>query len=92
MIELLGGELLLHVVVVNRAQGHEELLSLVLHHSGDERVNLSCVAEEHLALSVLHVLLDVESYCLCNAEILHVLRNSNAHLLCQLEVVVDGVA
>ena len=92
VVEFLRVEQLLYVVVVNAAHWHEIFLALVLHHCGDERVELAGVAEEHLALAILHILLYVECDCLCYAEVLHVLGDSDSHLLSEFEVVVDSVA
>ena len=73
------------------AQWHKILLVLVLHHSGDERIELAGIAEEYLALAILHILLYVERDCLRNAEVLHILGDGDAHLLSECEVVVDSV-
>ena len=85
-------EEILDVVVVHPTQRHEIALVLVLEDVRKKVLDLACVAEEHLALAVLHVFLDVEGYLLDHAEILHRLGNGDAHLLCQREEVVDGVA
>ena len=42
----------------------------MLHHGGDKIVYLTCGAEEHLALAILHVFLDIERHCLSDTEIL----------------------
>ena len=56
-----------------------------------EAVYLTGIAEEHLTLAVLNVLLDIERYCLGDAEILHVLRDVYSHLGAKLEEMIYGV-
>ena len=77
---------------MDRAQRYKIFLGLVLHHCGYERIDLAGCAEEHLALAVLYVFLDVQCYSLGHAEVLHVLGDCDAHLLGEVEIVVDGVA
>ena len=60
----------------------------MLEDGSHQTIYLTGIAEEHLALAVLNILLDVERYCLSDAEILHVLRDDNSHLSAQLEEVV----
>lgn len=78
-------------VVVDVAQGNEVFVVLVLDNLGNDVVDLSCGAKEHLALAVLDVLLDIESNGFCDAEIFHVIRYVDAQLLAKLEEIVDGM-
>ena len=61
----------------------------MLEDGSHKAIYLTGIAEEHLALTVLDVLLDVERYGLGNAEILHVLRDINPHLSAQLEEMIN---
>ena len=63
----------------------------MLHHLGQQIHNLSGIAEEHLALTILNILLNIERYLLRNAKVLHIFRNLQTHFLGQLEVIVDGM-
>ena len=63
----------------------------MLEDGGHQAVHLTGVAKEHLTLTILDILLDVERYCLCDAEILHVLRDDNSHLGAKLEKMVYGM-
>ena len=53
-------EQILHVVVVDTAHWHEKLIAPVLRHQRHKIGHLAGSAEEHLALAILHILLDVE--------------------------------
>ena len=91
MRQPLGIELVLNVVVVHTAQRHQVLLELVLHHQRNQIIYLTRSAEEHLALAVLHVFLDIKRDGLCHTEIPHVLGNVQTELFGQHEKVVDGM-
>ena len=56
-----------------------------------EAVYLTGVAKEYLTLAVLDILLDVERYCLGDAEILHILRDVYSHLGAKLEEMINSV-
>ena len=89
---MLRVEQILHIIIVNRAQRNEILLSLMLYHCRQEVINLTRLTEEHLALTVLNELLNVERNSLNGAEILHILRNGNTHFLSEIEVIIYSVA
>jgi hypothetical protein len=81
MVESLGVELVLDIVVMYTAQWHEISLLLVLHHHGDEVIDLSGVSKEYLSLAILYVFLDIEGNGLGDAEIFHVFRNGKTKLV-----------
>ena len=70
---------------------HKILLGLVLHHRGQQIIDASGSTEEHLTLTVLDILLDIECDGLCHTEILHILRNRHSELLGQSEEMVNGM-
>ena len=77
---------------MNIAHGHEVFLGLVLHHCGNQVVNLASAAEEHLALAILYVFLDIEGNGLGHTEVFHVFWNVDTKLFCQCEIMINGVA
>ena len=64
----------------------------MLHHGRYKVGHLSSCAEEHLALAILHILLDIQGDLLCNTEILHILWDLQTHLLRQFEIIIYGMA
>lgn len=56
-----------------------------------QSVDVSIRAEEHLALPVLYILLNVESNQLGDAEILQSVGNIHAHLVTKVEEMIDSV-
>ena len=70
---------------------HQILFVLVLHHGRNQIVHTACLAEEHLALAILHILLDIQGDSLCDTEILHILRNSDTQLLGHIKEMVNGM-
>jgi hypothetical protein len=46
----------------------------VLHHHGDEVIDLAGISKEYLSLAILYVFLDIEGNGLGDAEIFHVFR------------------
>ena len=91
MLESLTVKHTLDIVIVNAAQRHKKLFALMLQHLWQQAVNLSCCAEEHLALTVLHILLYVEGNGLNETEILHVLRYRDTQFFRKCKEVVDGM-
>ena len=91
MVELLCVKHGLHVVVVHVAQRYEIFLILVLHHAWQQVGYLACVAEEHLALAILHVFLNIQCYCLRDTEILQVFGDVVSKFFGKLEEIVDSV-
>ena len=92
MFDAMSLESILDVVVMDARLRQEVGLFGVLQDDGKQTVERACGAEEHLALAVLDVLLDVKRHGLGGTEILHRLGDVDAHLLTELEKVVDGVA
>ena len=92
MLELRLVEEGLRLVGVDVGHGDEVFLTFVLDHRGQQVLDFARGAEEHLALAVLHVFLDVEGDRFGDAEILHGLRDGDTQLAAQVEEVVNGVA
>ena len=71
---------------------HEVTFCLVLHHRGQQVVDAAGSAEEHLALAVLHIFLNIECDGFRHTKVFHVLGNVTAQLLGQRKEMVDGMA
>ena len=91
MLQFLGIQHIRHAVIMDIAHGHQVFLLLMFHHRGDEIVDLSRSAKEHLTFTILDILLNIERYRLRHTKILHVLGNGDTHLFCQREIVVNGM-
>ena len=62
---------ILHVIIVYIRHWYQVLFSLMLNNGRYQIVNLPGVSEENLTLTILHILLDIQSNGLRHAEILH---------------------
>ena len=91
MGNLIGIKKFLEFTGMNVGHRYEITLCLMLEDRSHEAVYLTGIAEEHLTLAVLDILLDVERHGLGDAEILHVLRDVYSHLGAKLEEMVNSV-
>ena len=91
MLQLLRVEQVGQTVGMYIAQWNKILLGLMLNHGRNQIVDTTSLTKEDLALSVLHIFLDVQSNSLGNTEILHVLRNVDSELLGHVEEMVNGM-
>ena len=85
MSYFIGIEHILEFLCMDIGHRNEILFSLMLQNGSHQAVHLSGIAKENLTLAVLNILLDVERYCLGDAEILHILRDVYSHLGAKLE-------
>ena len=66
-------------------------LSLVLIDDSHQTIGLACGTEENLALTILYILLNIESHHLGDAEVFHILGNSDTEFTAQIEEMVHCV-
>ena len=91
MRQFLWVEQFLHAVIVYVAHRYEILFYLMLHHDWHQVGNLSCVSEEHFALAILHIFLNIVWDSFRNTEVFHFFGNLDTHLFRQIEIVIYGM-
>ena len=82
---------ILHVIIVYIRHWYQVLFSLMLNNGRYQIVNLPGVSEENLTLTILHILLDIQSNGLRHAEILHCFGNCHTQFCTQVEEMINSM-
>jgi len=78
VVQALGIQSAVKVVLMYVTLGYQKLFFLVLGHDIDEVVPLARLAEKHFALAILYILLDIQCHLLGYEKVLHLIRHCQA--------------